>query len=282
MLKVGELDYPTRLNRLHNPPKVLYTSGAEICAALSQPTIAVVGSRSISPKGREITEQIASELASRGITIISGLAMGVDATAQQAALDAGGKVIAVLPSPLDNVVPRMNRELAKGIVDSGGVLVSEYPMGEAPYRQNFIARNRIVTGLADALLITEAAEKSGSLHTARFALEIGQDVMAVPGSVFDIGYEGCNNLIKRGAHLVTDYRDVLNVLGIDYELASRTLIGRNDNEQLILDLISQGVSSGIDLLDRSKLDSADFANALTMLELSSKIRPLGANNWGLG
>src|SRR5207244_4380589 len=137
--------------------------------------------------------------------------LGVDAVAHQAALDAGGLTIAVLPSPLEEIYPVSHRRLAMQILEKGGALISEFPEGTPAFRGNFIARNRLVSGLSDALLITEAAEKSGSLHTARFALEQGREVLAVPGNITSITSAGTNNLLKAGAAPVTSYEDVMYV-----------------------------------------------------------------------
>jgi DNA processing protein len=150
---------------------------------MDKPRIAIIGSRSISSYGRRVTNELAGELAESGIVIISGLALGVDAEAHQSALNVDGLCIAVLPCSLQKIVPRSNLMLAKKIVSKGGSLVTEYGAKERTFKQNFVARNRIMAGLADAILITEATLKSGTMHTARFALEQGIDVMAVPGSV---------------------------------------------------------------------------------------------------
>ncbi|HEY5442387.1 MAG TPA: DNA-protecting protein DprA, partial [Candidatus Saccharimonadales bacterium] len=212
--------------------------------------------------------------------IVSGLALGIDGLAHQAALDAGGLTIAVLPSPLETIVPATHRRLAQTILDQGGALVSEYAAGETPFKQNFIARNRLMAGLGQVLLITEAAEKSGSLHTARFALEQGKTVMAVPGNIGSRGSVGTNHLIKSGATPVTSYIDVLHALGLEPRQATdRAVKGRNAHEQSLLDLLAQGVSDGEELLRRSGLTASAFNQALTMLEISSKVRTLGANHW---
>lgn len=279
MLTLGESDYPERLTRLASPPKRLYYWGSSPSEILSSSSVAIVGARNISAYGKEVTTRLASDLAQREIAVISGLALGVDATAQKSALESGGKVIAVLPSPLDNILPKTNYRLALEIVESGGCLITEYSAGSPAYKQNFISRNRIVAALADVLIITEAAEKSGSLHTANFAIDMGKDVMAVPGRIYDSGYIGSNNLIKRGAFPLTRYRDVLNLLGIKDSGSEFVPKGRNANEQTILDLLASGVRSGQALLETSGLTPVDFAKSMTMLELGGKIQPLGANNW---
>jgi DNA processing protein len=274
--------FPEMLRDIPQPPRVLYHLGAPLAELLERPRVTIVGSRSASAYGRQVTLELAAQLAERGIVIVSGLALGIDAVAHQAALEAGGLALAVLPGPLDAVVPATNRGLAQAILDRGGALVSEYHSGSAPHKQNFIARNRLMAGLGQIVLITEAGEKSGAIHTANFALQQGKTVLAVPGNITNIGSVGTNNLIKSGAVPVTSYLDVLHALGFKADrTAGRTVRGRNAHEQLVLDLLQKGVSDGSQLLQHSKLSVSVFNQALTMLEISGKIRPLGANHWAL-
>lgn len=275
--------FPETLRAIPSPPKELFVIGAKLSKLLQRPRVAIVGSRKISTYGRKITTKIAGELAEQGIVIVSGLALGVDAAAHQAALDVGGQTIAVLPNGLDKVYPASHTQLARRILEQGGTLISEYPEGSVAFKQNFIARNRIVSGLADGLLITEAAEKSGSLHTARFALEQGREVMAVPGNIDSLTSVGCNNLIKSGASPITSSEDVLNALGLVARQDKDKPIpkGANANEQVIIDLIVAGTYDGGQLLAKSKLEAAQFNQTMTMLEITGKIRANGANQWSL-
>jgi DNA processing protein len=240
-----------------------------------------VGSRKVSAYGKDVTAKLARKLAEQGIVIISGLALGVDGVAHRAALEAGGLTVAVLPSPVERVYPATHRQLAEQILRQGGALISEYPAATETLRHHFIERNRLVSGLADVLLITEAAEKSGTLHTARFALEQGRDVMAVPGNITNPNSVGCNNLLKAGAHTATSYEDVLHVLGLEAQTAQQQLFGSNEHEQVLLDLLSQGIQDGDELQLKSTLDIVLFSQALTMLEITGKIRSLGGNIWTL-
>lgn len=272
---------PERLRLIATPPKELFTTGAELEDLLVRPTVAIVGSRKVSAYGKDVTMKLAYKLAEQGIVIVSGLALGVDGLAHQAALDAGGLTIAVLPSPVERVYPATHRQLATQILQRGGALVSEYPAATETLRHHFIERNRLVSGLADVLLITEAAEKSGTLHTARFALEQGRDVMAVPGNINSPNSVGCNNLLKAGAHPVTSYEDVLHVLGLEAQANRQKLSGSNEHEQALLDLLAGGIQDGDELQLRSELDIALFNQTLTMLEITGKIRPLGGNFWAL-
>lgn len=281
-LSYGDSAYPSCLGEMSAPPKVLYVLGADLESFMTRPRVAIVGSRGVSTYGRQITTRLASELAAQGVVIISGLALGVDGLAHQAALDAGGLTIAVLPCGLDQIYPATHHNLAKQILLQGGALVSEYDLGTPGLKQNFIARNRIVSGLADALLITEAAEKSGSLHTARFALEQGRDVLAVPGNITSPTSVGTNNLIRAGATPVSSVEDVLHVLGAKRQLSQPVrLIGGSPEEQLLLDILFEGTTDGHELLVRSELAVELFNQTLTMLEITGKVKPLGNNHWTL-
>ena len=275
-------NFPTALREIPSPPKVLYHCGAALSQLMERPRIAIVGSRSITPYGRYVTEQLARQLAEQGVIIISGLALGVDGLAHKAALEVGGLAIAVLPGPLDAIAPATNQPLAEKILKQGGALISEYEPGSFPAKQNFIARNRLVAGIAQAVLITEAAEKSGSLHTARFALEQGKEVLAVPGNITSSRSVGTNNLLKSGAMPVTSYMDVMHAIGLQPHQTKITAVrGRTSHEQIILDLLLRGITDGEQLLTASQLTVSQFNQALTMLEISQKVRSLGANQWAI-
>ncbi len=272
---------PEALRHIPGPPKQIYVAGP-LSELLNRPRVAIVGSRKMTPYGRQVTDRLARDLAGQGIIIVSGLAYGVDAQAHSSALDAGGQAIAVLPGPLDDIVPVANQPLARRILDRGGALVSEYASGEPLYKQNFVARNRIVSGLSDILLITEAGEKSGSLHTARFALEQGKDVLAVPGDITSASSKGANNLIKSGyAALATSYIDILYLLGFNDTATPPVPQSATEEERHLLNLLQEGISDGAQLLERSRLTAAAFSRTLTMLELNGSIRPLGADQWSL-
>ncbi|MDB5164622.1 MAG: hypothetical protein JWL89_248 [Candidatus Saccharibacteria bacterium] len=272
---------PNLLQQIPTPPEQLFHAGAPLGDLLARPRVAIVGSRMVTPYGKQITTELAGKLAEHGIVIISGLALGVDGLAHQAALDVGGLTIAVLPTPLDTIAPPTHWRLAKRILDQGGALLSEYAPGEQSYKYNFVNRNRLVSGLADVLLITEAATKSGSLHTAEFALQQGREVMAVPGNITSRTSAGTNNLIKQGATPVTSCIDVLHALGLESNQTNQKVRGRNENEQTVLDLLQKGTQDGEKLLAQSKLSVSVFNQILTMLEITGKIRPLGANQWSI-
>lgn len=281
-LTLSSSSYPEILKYIPEPPKQLFVLGAEPDEWLNKPKVAVVGSRRASAYGRQVTERLVSELAGSRVVIISGLALGIDSIAHQAALGVGGQTIAVLPTSLDNIYPATHSNLAQNILDKSGALISEYLPGSIPYKLNFIARNRIVSGLADILLITEAAINSGTLHTARFALEQGKTVMVVPGNITSPGSEGCNNLIKSGAVPVTDAGDVFFGLGISPKQATKSRKFSGSPEQIaILELIASGMHSQEELALASKLDAASLSSSLTMLEIAGAARSLGGGNWAL-
>jgi DNA processing protein len=281
-LTLGSPDYPAMLRQINSPPKQLFVAGP-LAELLKLRRVAIVGSRSMTVYGRQVTEQLAGRLAEQGMVIVSGLALGVDGTAHRAALESGGQCIAVLPSPLDRITPATNRRLARQIIERGGALVSEYPPGMPPLRQHFIARNRLMSGLADAVLITEAGEKSGSLYTADFAVKQGREVLAVPGSIYNPISTGTNNLLKAGsAAVATSYMDVLHALNlVDHSTPAKQVRGRNAHEQVLLDLMLRGITQGEVLLEQSALSTSQFNQVLTMLEIGGKIRPLGANHWAI-
>lgn len=202
------------LSQLAQPVRELFYAGY-LLELLERPCVAIVGSRKVTDYGVAITTQLTKELVDAGIVIISGLALGVDSIAHQAALDAGGQTIAILPAGLDQIYPSRHQRLAEDIVRSGGALVSEYPVGQGrPQKYQFIARNRIIAALSQGVLITEAAARSGSLHTANFALEQGIEVFAVPGNILSETSGGTNDLIKTGATPVTNVQDILEGIGL--------------------------------------------------------------------
>lgn len=272
-------DFPKLLREIPTVPDHIYAYGSIETANL--PCVAIVGSRKVSPYGRAVTHQLSSDLARAGIVIVSGLAFGVDIIAHRAALESGGKTIAVLAGGLDDIYPAAHAGLALQIQEQGGVLISEYPCGTPTYKQNFIARNRIVSGICRAVLITEAAEKSGTLHTAQFALEQGRDVLVVPGNITSPTSKGTNGLLKVGATPVTDVNDILQIIGIKTVRQKQIPTGSSPEEQVILDLLSGGETEGSTLQLKSKLDISSYNQAITMLEITGKIRSLGANQWSL-
>jgi DNA processing protein len=281
-LKPNDPSFPEVLKHISKPPKLLFWTGNNPVNWLNLPKVSIVGSRKISPYGKLVTNKLASELSNAGLVIISGLAFGVDAEAHNAAINAGGLTVAVLPTSLDNVQPASNQYLARKILETGGTLMSEYSENSPIAKANFIERNRIVSGLCDALLITEAAVNSGSLHTARFALEQGKTVMAVPGNITSPTSEGCNNLIKSGAIPVTNADDVFFALKINRAKQKESRVFRGSpEEEKILALIKEGMHVQEDLALAANLDGAAIGSVITTLEINGHIRSLGAGQWSI-
>lgn len=284
-IRPDEHNFTQRLASIANPPKSLCFMGT--LPTSGAPVVAIVGSRKPSAYGREVTEQLASDLAKAGCIIVSGLALGIDGIAQRAALKAGGTVIGVIPNELPDISPQTNYKLAMNIIENGGAILSEWKKGDGKIvnRWSFLERNRLVSGLADAVIITEAAERSGTLNTAAHALSQGRDVFAVPGNITSPLSAGCNALLKQGALVATTATDILNVIAPSTTQSATDQavipLGETPAENTIIDLLRTGLRDGDQLQQQSGLNPADFATALTMLEINGVIKPLGANNWVL-
>ncbi|HET9850778.1 MAG TPA: DNA-processing protein DprA [Candidatus Saccharimonadales bacterium] len=278
-LKRNSPNYPEILKHIDPPPKQLYFSGLAPETWLGRPKVAIVGSRKATAYGLGVTDQLAGTLAKQGIVIISGLAYGIDKAAHQAAMAAGGLTVAVLPTSLQSIYPAGHLNLAVQVAGQG-TLISEYGPNDPVYKLNFTQRNRIISGLADVVIITEAAVKSGSLVTARFALEQGKTVMAVPGNINSENSQGANNLIKSGAVPVTEAGDVLFALNIrpSKTRAKQTFKGSADEER-VLKMIIDGVNDQEELALKAQLDGGQTSAILTSLEITGHIRPAGSGRW---
>jgi DNA processing protein len=280
ILKRNQPGYPEILNNITSPPQLLYYAGISPQSWINKPKVAIVGSRKCTPYGINTTTKLATELANAGVVIISGLAYGIDVSAHKAALAVNGITVAVLATGLDDIYPAAHYHIAKQMIQRG-TLITERPARTVGFKSNFVIRNRIVSGLADVLLITEAIVNSGSLHTARFALEQGKTVMAVPGNINSPASEGCNNLIKSGAIPVTDVSDVFFALRINPDQQKPREITGSLQEKLVFKFISDGLSSQEQLAQATKLTGPQLASTLTMLELAGQVRPLGSGNWSV-
>jgi len=284
-IRPDEHNFTQRLASIANPPKSLCFMGT--LPTSGAPVVAIVGSRKPSAYGQEVTEQLASDLAKAGCIIVSGLALGIDGIAQKAALEAGGTVIGVIPNELPDISPQTNYKLAMNIIKNGGAILSEWKKGDGKIvnRWSFLERNRLVSGLADAVIITEAAERSGTLNTAAHALSQGRDVFAVPGNITSPLSAGCNALLKQGALVATAATDILDAIApsATQSATDQAIIplGETPAENTIIGLLRAGLRDGDQLQQQSGLNPADFATALTMLEINGVIKPLGANNWAL-
>jgi DNA processing protein len=280
VVPLGTAPYPVLLATIYDPPVVLFGRGRWREAIEARPVVAVVGSRRASTYGRNVTERLAADLASRGVTVLSGLARGVDAVAHRAAVEAGGRSVAVMGTGVDAVYPRENARLAERLCERGG-LVTEFPTATPPSGQNFPFRNRVIAGLALGVLVVEAAERSGSLITARMAVEQGRDVYAVPGNITSGNSFGPNHLVKDGAVPVLGWRDVVEALPVDWREAIfaaerdrpdqpplAAVADVSANERLVLKHLATDAPRQIDaLVARTRLDPGALAEALLSLEL---------------
>lgn len=268
------------IDTIAKSPKILYFFGE--LPSERRPTVAIVGTRKPTAYGKEVTYQLAYDLAKKGVVIVSGLALGVDGIAHRAALDAGGTTIAVLACGLDNMYPATHRDLANEIVKSGGAIISEYEPDVQARDFQFLARNRIISGLSDGVIVTEAAARSGTLSTVNHALEQGREVFVVPGNITSPLSAGCNALIKQGAQLITSFDDVIEVIAPDLLNPQQVLaLGNSPLETTIIQLIQSGIRDGDQIQQQSGVDASEFSQALSMLEITGTVRSLGGNQWTL-
>ena len=314
-----ECKYTQGLGSIALMPKTLY-----FCGKMPEnmvKTVAIVGSRHNTKYGEEVAYKLAYDLAREGVIIVSGLAFGIDSIAHRGCLDAGGTTIAVLGTRADEIYPRSHTALAREIIEKGGAILSEYaplemedaPLGPAEagwdgekwvsfekeiaptrYKRrrieqklSFLYRNRLISGLADAVIVVEAAERSGTLNTATHALSQGKEVFVVPGNITSPYSRGCNKLIREGACPCLGAEDVLQVLFPErmaekyHKAKKQGLLGDNDVETAVLGAIANGARKGEEIMGLTHLPAEVFNSAVTMLEIKGRIRALGMNNWGL-
>lgn len=260
------------------PPEKLYFIGQ--LPEDASPTVAIVGSRKPTAYGKEVAYKLAYELAQRGVIIVSGLALGIDSIAHRGALEAGGTTIAILANGLDYIYPRSHKTLAEQIIRQNGAIISEYEPHIEAYPNQFLERNRLVSGLSDAVIVVEAAARSGTLNTAAHALEQGKEVFAVPGNITSPLSTGCNALIRQGATPVTSSEDILQVIAPNINTQPHQYaLGDTEEEYAILELLKKGIRDGELLQQKSALSASNFNQTMTMLEIKGMIRALGANQW---
>jgi DNA processing protein len=273
-------NYLQIISSIAKPPKRLYFIGK--LPEKRQPTVAIVGTRKPTAYGKEVTYQLAYNLARQGIVIVSGMALGVDGIAHRATLDAGGITIAILANGVDIIYPATNRGLANDILSNNGAIMSEYEPGVEARDFQFLERNRIVSGLSDAVVVTEAAARSGTLSTVMHALEQGREVFVVPGNITSPLSAGCNNLIKQGAHPITSANDVLEIIAPEL-LRPQTFLplGSTPLESKVIELLQSGIRDGDELQMASGINVREFSQTITMMEISGTIRALGGNQWTL-
>lgn len=274
-----DINYPNLLTQISDPPKTLYCRGN--IQLLNTICFGVVGARKLTAYGKEVTSNIARDLSRSGFTVVSGLALGIDAIAHTSTLDFNGKTIAVLGSGVDdnNIFPRTNFRLAMDILDNDGLIISEYPEGFHANEKTFPQRNRIISGLSKGVIVIEADLKSGALITARWALEQNRDVFAIPGSIYSFGSIGTNKLIQRGAKLVSSIEDITEEYGDEIKISEKeisTISTKDPVEKNILAILETNDSLFIDEIVRlSTLETSKVIATLSILEIKGKIKNIG-------
>jgi DNA processing protein len=276
IITLGDTDYPASLLEIADPPTVLYVRGNP--ALLARRGLAIVGSRNATPQGMQTAEAFARTLAGKGLAIVSGLALGIDAAAHRGALAAGGDTVAVIGTGADRLYPARNRELALAVAEHGAI-VSEFPLGTPAIAANFPRRNRIISGLARGVLVVEAAPESGSLITARLAGEQGREVFAIPGSIHSPVARGCHKLIKQGAKLVETAADILEEFGSEPvpEICGDTQLQNDTNP--VLAALGHDPCQLDELVERTRLPADRLLGELLTLELAGLIATLPGNRY---
>ena len=271
--------YPPRLKEIDQPPPVLYVRGA--LTAEDSWAVAIVGTRRVSAYGRQVTEELATFLAINGVTVVSGLARGVDAIAHQSALKAGGRTIAVLGCGVDRIYPPEHAQLAEKMIASGAIL-SDYAPGTPPDASNFPPRNRIISGFSMATVVVEAGETSGALITAQFAADQGREVFAVPGNILAPQSKGTNRLIAQGAHPMLSARDLLDVLNltrVTEQREVRKVFPSNEIEAKLLSVLTHEPLHMDDIRNQTGLPIERVSATLVMMELKGLVRQVGGTNY---
>lgn len=276
--------YPKLLKEIYDPPYIMYIKGE--LKPEDDFAIGIVGTRRLSTYGQQVTSRLAGELAQSGLTIVSGLAQGVDTLAHLAALENKKRTVAVVGSSLDtqSIFPPANRHLVEKIIAGQGAILSEYPLGSFALKHHFPARNRVISGLSLGTLVVEAPEKSGALITARHALEQNREVFAVPGSIYSEQSLGPNSLIKIGAKLVTCANDVLeelNLKNLAQNIETRQIIADSPEEELILNILSHDPLPVDKIVQETKLETAVVNSTLSLMEMKGKIKNLGGMQYVL-
>ncbi|MFC2005520.1 DNA-processing protein DprA [Chloroflexota bacterium] len=274
-------DYPSRLKEIYDYPPLLYVRGSLLPE--DEWCLAVVGTRRATVYGRQVTEEIVADLAQSKITIVSGLAKGIDSVAHHSALEAGGRSIAVFACGLDTIYPGENASLARRIMQQGA-LISEYPLGTRPRADNFPRRNRIMSGISLGVLVVEAGETSGAMITAHMALEQNREVFAIPGSILSPASRGTNQIIQEGAKLVRDYTDILeelNLTAVAHQIEMKEIIPSSDTESLLLKQLGAEPVHIDEVCRSSGLSISTVSSTLAMMELKDLVKQVGAMNYAL-
>ncbi len=275
-------DYPENLRQVPLSPPVIFVQGELV--EEDRLAVALVGTRQASAYGREVARGLASELAHNGVTVVSGLALGIDATAHEAAIEAGGRTLAVLGSGVDQIYPAKNRKMALALIQQGA-LISEYSLGTRPEASNFPPRNRIISGLSLAVVVIEAGQRSGALITAKFAAEQGRDVFAVPGSILQPSSAGCNALIQDGALPLLSINDLLEQLHLEraaVQHEARQTIAADPTERLLLEHLSSEPVHLDEIVRLASMPPSQVSSLLAMMELKGLVRQSGSMRYVKG
>jgi DNA processing protein len=267
---IGISGFTSILSNYEGMPRELYIAGQ--LPTSRKPTVAIVGSRKPTAYGKEVTHTLAYELAKRGVVILSGLAYGIDAIAHEAALEAGGTTMAVLANGLHRVYPVAHTHLAERIIAQGGALISEQPLGAEAMKHHFLARNRIVSGLADALIVSEATERSGTTSTVTHAMDQNIPDFAVPGPITSLLSAGPNRLIQDGAHVVMGVQDILDIIAPQHTAQVQLALGSTPEEGAILEALRQGAASTDELAAVVAIPLPELLRTLTHMELDGLVR----------
>jgi len=279
ILTWDDAEYPAHLKEIDQPPPVLYLRGE--LTADDDWAVGIVGTRAVTSYGRQVTEDLASALAQNGVTVVSGLARGVDGVAHNAALKAGGRTLAVLGSGVDKIYPPEHRQMAEKITQRGAV-ISDYAPGTAPDSANFPPRNRIISGLSMAVVVVEAGDTSGALITAEFAVNQAREVFAVPGMLYAPQSKGTNRLIANGARVYLNPKDVLEALDLTRNVERREIrraVPADATEAALLAALSAEPAHVDELRSRLELPIEKISAALTMMELKGMVRQVGGMNY---
>ncbi|MBZ9578445.1 DNA-processing protein DprA [Patescibacteria group bacterium] len=281
-ISIEDNNYPKLLKKIKNPPKILYYLG-EMKA--EEPCFAIVGTRRFSPYGKRIALEIAGDLAEAGLTIVSGLAPGIDTFVHQATIEEEKRTIAILGTGLDekSIYPQSNLKLAKKILELGGCLISEYPPGTRGTQFTFPQRNRIISGISLGVLVVEAKERSGALITANWAKTQNRKVFAIPGSIHSSNSKGCHLLIKKGAKLVENANNIIKELNLPHlkRKFKQEFEGENIEENLILEALKEDALYIDKIIEKTKLEASTVASTLAIMEIKGTVRNLGGNNYAL-
>lgn len=277
MITQDDKTYPTPLKEIYRSPVILYFRG-DLSKLNTEQSLAVVGTRTPTSYGREITNTLVRDLARGRLTIVSGLALGIDCLAHQATVESSGITIAVLGNGLDTIYPRSNQAVADKILSHGGAILSEYPIGVRPMKGNFPMRNRIIAGITRGTLVTEAGLSSGALITAKYALEFNREVFAVPGSIITKNAQGPNSLIQMGAKLVSHADDILSELNIEQTENIREIeqaLPLSPEEEKLISVLDNEPLHVDRLIQRSNQGTAQVTALLTILEMKGRVKNIG-------